>query len=832
MTLPAAPRPNPAFTPDLYDRLAQLTLDDKCELLTGKTHWRLYARPQIGLREVVLSDGPTGIRGEEVLADERSVSLPSPTAVAATWDRELARLAGSVHAAEAHRHGTDVILTPVVNLQRTPVAGRHFEYQSEDPLLSGDIACAVIDGIQGEGVGTCVKHFVANDSETLRTEYLARVGERALREVYLAPFERACRDAHAWSVMGSYNRLDDGVESAPAVAHHRLLTETLKDEWGYDGPVVSDWTATKTTVEPAVGGLDLVMPGPAGPWSAGQLKAAVEAGLVSEDHLNDKVLRILLLASRVGALAGYPAPVPARAVADEAALIRLVAARAVVVLANEDDALPVAAPAGVRTIALIGPNAVDTYVQGGGSALVNPQRTYTSAEAFAEAFPGAAIEVVAGTHARVRPLVAQSSRLGNPAGGAGIRVEVLGQDGTQLAETVWEAGDIFARDGLPDGAWTVRLTTDVAVPEPGEHWVGVAAPGAHRVVVAGGLVSESAGQMSPDQVFLRSQHRNVPFYGTTVAGGGTVRVEAEVQAFEGANWGNFVRAVIHHNPPEPGLAEAIAAAAERAKAVDLPVVIVGTNADVESEGWDRPDLELPGAQNELVEAVLAVRPDAVIVVNAGSPVILPWLDRARTVLWTWFPGQEGGRPVADVLVGRTEPSGRLPWTLPASYADVPVPNAVPVGEDLVVDYAEGIDVGYRGWLRLGRVPARPFGFGLGWTTWEYEAAGFCDAGGDDIGVEVTIRNTGGRRGRETVQVFLAVGDDQGDEPVRPVRWLAGFGAAEADPGESAGVRVTVPLRAFQVWDEALATWVVPGGTYRLLIGRDLDDIRCELTQTI
>jgi beta-glucosidase len=788
----------------------------------------LYARPQIGLREVVVSDGPTGIRGEEVIEDEHSISLPNPTAIAATWDRDLAVKAGSVHAEEAKRHGVDVILAPVVNIQRTPVGGRHFEAQSEDPLLSAEIGCAIIDGIQGEGIGVCVKHFIANDSETLRTEYLSRVSEQGLREVYMAPFEKACTSSGAWSIMASYNRLDDGVESAPAVAHHHLLTEILKDEWGYDGLVVSDWTATKTTVEPALGGLDLVMPGPAGPWSSGQLLKAVQDGLVSEEHIDDKVLRILLLASRVGALDGYEPATPAHAVADADDFIRTLAARAVVVLANKNDALPVPVPETIGSIALIGPNAVNTFVQGGGSALVNPERTYTAKEAFSLAFPNATVEVIEGTRARVNPPTAHADRLTNPVTDEpGIHVEALADDGTVLMETTWQDPDIFSKEPLPHETATVRLTTDIAIPEPGEHWVGAAMPGAHIVRVNDDLVSASDEKLTSDQVYLRSQHRNVPSYGKAVAGGGTARLQAEVQYYTGDNWSHFVRAVIQHIPPEPTSSELIKAAVERAKAVDLPVVIVGTNADVESEGWDRSNLDLPGEQDLLVEQILAVRPDAVIIVNAGAPVILPWLDRANTVLWTWFPGQEGGRPVADVLSGRTEPSGRLPWTLPGSYADVPVPDAIPVGEDLVVDYADGIDVGYRGWRRLGRTPARPFGFGLGWTTWEYADADVRQAPDGGATVAVTISNTGTRSGNEVVQVYLEA--PPSDTP-RPLRWLAGFANVEVAPGSHARAEITIARRAFEVWDEATHAWIVPSGTYRVLIGRNVEDIR--LTATI
>lgn len=824
----APPSPNPAFTEDLRARVAALGLAVKIELLTGRTPWRLHGAEAIGLRGLVVSDGPTGVRGTEEVAGEQSLSLPSPSAVAATWDPGLAAKAGSVHAAEARRHGIDVILAPVVNLQRTPVGGRHFEFQSEDPLLSGAIASAVIDGIQGGGVGVCLKHFVGNESETLRTEYLARIDERTLREVYLAPFEHAVRESAPWSVMASYNRVDDGVESAPAVAHHRLLTQILKDEWGFDGLVISDWTAARTTVEPALGGLDLVMPGPAGPWSRGQLLAAVEAGEVAEEFIDDKVLRILLLASKAGALAGYPEPVPVDLVeeADEDEFIRELAARTIVVLACDEGSLPVADPGAVRSIALIGPNAVEPFVQGGGSALVRPRRVHTAAEAFADAFPQASITLLAGAHSRPTPPVADPGRLLDTASGLpGVRLVALDAEGRELGTETFARADLFRKGGFPPGTTGLRLSTQLDLPEPGEHWVGLGAPGAHRVSIDGELVSTDGTDLTGGEVMLRSLHRHAPFFGRSVTGPATVLVDAEVQCFADDYWDTFARVIVHHLPPEPSPAEQIAEAVAAARSADLAVVVVGTNAQVESEGFDRTGLDLPGGQNDLVEAVLEARPDAVIVVNAGAPVVLPWLHRARTVLWAWFPGQEGGRGIADVLAGRTEPAGRLPWTLPASYADVPVPDAIPVGEDLVVDYAEGIDVGYRGWLRAGATPARPFGFGLGWTTWAYADPRLVQNSDDSVTVTLEVTNTGPRAGHETVQVYL---EGPAEGPTRPVRWLAGFAGVDAAAGETVPVSVTVGRRAFEVWDVAGQGWEIPPGGYRLLVGHDLADVRATL----
>ncbi len=821
--IPAAPAPSPSFTADLRARVAALPLEAKVELLTGRTPWKLYPAPQIGLDEVVVSDGPTGIRGTEEDEAHTSISLPSPSALAATWDPDLARRAGSVHAGEARRHGIDVILGPVVNLQRTPVGGRHFECQSEDPLLTGVMAGGIVDGIQAEGVAVCLKHFVANESETLRTEYLARVDERVLREVYLAPFEKLVRESRPWSVMASYNRLDDGVESAPAVAHHRLLTDLLKDEWGYDGLVISDWTAARSTVEPALGGLDLVMPGPAGPWSGGQLLTAVADGRVPEEFVDDKVLRLLLLASRVGKLDGYPEPLPAAEVTEPDRLIRHLAGRVVVVLSDTDGSLPVADPAAVGSIALIGPNAVEPFIQGGGSALVRPSSVVSAVDAFAEAFPAATITLSRGAHSRVTPPAALPGRVTDPVTGQpGAFVQFLDAAGAVVGERRGAEADIYWRRGMPGEATRMRVSADLVLDEPGEHWVGFGTPGAHRLWVDGELVSHDETELSGGDVLMRTLHHAPPFHGATVTGPGTARLEAEAQLYADPAWDSFARVVVHHLPPEPEPAELLAEAVDAARAADLVVVVVGTNDQVESEGFDRPDLDLPGEQDALVAAVLEARPDAVVVVNAGAPVLLPWLEQARTVLWAWFGGQEGLRGVADVLAGFTEPTGRLPWTLPARLSDVPVPHARPVGDDLVVDYAEGLDVGYRGWLRSGRTPARPFGFGLGWTTWSYGTPRTRVDEDGEVVVEVEVTNTGARPGRETVQVYL---EGPGAGPVRPVRWLAGFGQVECAPGATATARVTLQQRAFEVWDTASQGWTLPPGDYLVVVGRDVADER-------
>lgn len=800
--------------------VARCDLEAKVRLLTGMTAWRLHPDEALGLRSVVVSDGPVGVRGTGEKPGETSRLLPSPSALAATWDTGVARRVGSLLAAEARRHGVDVVLAPQLNLQRTPVAGRHFECYSEDPLLTSLIGSEVVAAMQEGGVGACVKHFVANDSETARTELVARVDERTLREVYLAPFEHAVRVAGVWNVMAAYNGVDDGTQSAPATEHGHLLRDVLKDEWGFDGVVVSDWLAARRTTEAAAGGLDLVMPGPGGPWEE-HLVAAVRAGEVDEIELDDKVRRILRLAVRVGAvraLAAEPTAPPA-----EEGLLRELAARATVVLRDEDRVLPLD-PTRLRRVALLGPNAHAAFVQGGGSAHVHPDAVVSPEEGLRSALPAADVVVLRGGDARRHAPdldvlgAVREPRTGEP----GLGVRVLDAGGRVLSEHVEPTWDGWLRD-LPEEAHEVHLDGLVRLEAAGEHWLGLGTVGIWSFEVDGERLRGGDRPAGPE-VVLDSSVNSPDAHGVRVqvAEPRDVVLSAELRVVHGEGYGTFVRGALRHRAPGPGVDEEIAEAVEAARAADLVVVVVGTNDEVESEGWDRTSLALPGRQDELVERVLDVAPDAVVVVNAGAPVLLPWLTRARTVLWTWFPGQECGDALADVLLGRTEPAGRLPWTLPASADDVPVPDAVPDAAG-VVAYTEGLHVGYRAWERSGATPAAPFGFGLGWTTWRYDDGHqVLAADADAVRLEVDVTNTGPRRGTETVQVYLEA--DPVDGLDRPVRWLAGFTTVSAGPGERVAVSVRLPRRTFEVWDVRRARWTTPPTRYRARVGRSVRDL--------
>jgi beta-glucosidase len=756
---------------DLERRVQELSLEQKVRLLTGADFWALHDEPAIGLRRIVTSDGPAGVRGE--LWDERepSANVPSPTLLAATWDEQRIERLGRLLAAEARRKGVDVVLAPMVNLHRTPYGGRHFESFSEDPLLTGRIGAAYVRGLQEEGVAATVKHFVANDSETERFTLEARVPERALRELYLAPFEAIVRDAGAWTVMAAYNAVN-----GPTMTESPMLQEILHDEWGWDGLVMSDWTAARSTEAAGNAALDLAMPGPDGPWGDA-LVEAVRDGRVSEAAIDAKVLRILRLAERVGAKEATPW-------SDEeiAAELRATAA-AGFVLAKNDGVLPLQ----TRRIAVVGPSAAVARTLGGGSATVFPPYTVSPLEGLAA---GLEVTHAPGVRAHTRIPTATQEMLPD-----GVHVRFLA--GEDEIGSEHRHGAAFTWLGtLPAGTTALELRATLKL-GPGEHVIGVTGAGHHRLTLDGEQLFDHHVELSEDgdlgEAVLRPPQHGVPvrIYGDTEL---LLRFEPEP---------GLPMAAVHINVEPPfGDAQAeLDRAVELAAEADVAVVVIGTNEEVECEGVDRDSLALPGRQDELVARVAAANPRTVVVVNAGAPVLLPWADDVAAILLAWFPGQEFGNALADVLTGAVEPGGRLPTTWPKTEDGLPSTQP----ENGVLGYDEGIFVGYRAYERDGRESLFPFGHGLGYTTWEYDSLELRDGH-----VFVRVRNTGERRGREVVQVYASKPDSAIE---RPPRWLAGFAIAEADPGEEVEVQVTIDPRAFQHWDGG---WQTEPGEFDLV----------------
>jgi beta-glucosidase len=795
-----------------------LDLEDSVRVLTGAGYWVTAAEAAIGLRPIVLSDGPVGVRGQR-WDEGASAALPSPTAWAATWDEPLIGRLGGLLAAEARRNQVDVVLGPTVNIQRSPLAGRHFEYLSEDPLLSGRIGVAYVRGLQAGGVAATAKHYVANDAETSRFTVDVRVGERALREVYLAPFERLVVDGGVWVVMAAYNRVN-GV----SMTDSPLLTDPLTAEWGFDGVVVSDWYATRSIEASALAGLGLVMPGPGGPWAEGLLDAVL-AGRVPPALVAGKVRRLLRLAARVGALAGAPRPparrppAPAASARDVAALLREAAAAAMVLVRNDSAVLPLDRGS-LHRVAVLGPNAAEPAIQGGGTAGVTPQYTVSPLDGLRAAL-GDAAEVVHAEGAYGEPGLSPVSgadltcpRCGRP----GLAVRYLRLDGHELRAEHRTTGQlIWFGDEIRRGT-TVEVSARFRARTAGAWRIGFAGVGAFTLTLGrdrvideevrlGGNTGFAASFLDPPQRFITR----------TMSEGEEVDI---VLVHRLAPELDFAKVVLGARAPRRPDDEELARAVDAARAADVAIVVVGTGERTETEGRDRVSLVLPGRQDQLVSAVAAVNPRTVVVVNSGAPVELPWREEVAAVVLTWFPGQEFGNALADVVFGEAEPGGRLPATWPARQQDVPVLGTQPVDGHL--DYAEGLHVGYRAWLRTDTPPAYPFGHGLGYTTWSYECldAPAAIAGGQDVPVRVRLRNTGGRAGKEVVQVYLSRSDSAID---RPALWLAGFCVVRAGPGAEVTAEVRLAARAFQHWSADGHAWRTEPGGYQLTAGRSVAD---------
>ncbi|WP_328668866.1 beta-glucosidase [Streptomyces sp. NBC_00328] len=785
--------------------LARLGLDAKARLLSGRNMWTLPALPEIGLKSLVMSDGPIGVRGVHWTADDPSVALPSPTALAATWDPDLARRAGVLLAQEARRKGVHVLLAPTVNLHRSPLGGRHFEAYSEDPLLTGAIGAGYVRGVQSGGVATTVKHFVANDAETDRFTVDNLVSERALRELYLAPFEAVVSSARPWGVMTAYNSVNGTTMSE----HRRLVNEVLRGEWGFDGFNVSDWMAARSTKAAIEGGLDVAMPGPRTVYGE-PLAAAVRAGEVAEATVDAAVRNVLRLAARVGALEGAePVVTEPPATVDGEALAREVARRGFVLVRNEG-ALPL--PEGHR-VALIGAAARDARVQGGGSATVFPARIVSPLDGLTAALPEGGPTYAVGADPAVELPVAD----------AGFELRAVCRDaaGEVIATASVPNGQIkWMGDDLPAGVTgdtlhSVELTGSLTPRESGPHTFGIKGLGAFTLTVDGTTYFDDVQSADRDDPFVTFFGAPVPHGRAELTAGEPVEVSlTHVVTVPGNAPLKAVGFSLAHQEPVRDADELIAEAVEAARAADTAVVVVATTDRVESEGFDREDLRLPGRQDELVRAVAAANPNTVVVVNSGSPVELPWRDEVAAVLLSWFPGQQGGAALADVLTGAHEPGGRLPTTW-GSLADAPVARVRPDGGEL--PYTEDVFIGYRAWEKAGRTPSYPFGHGLGYTDWTYESIEI-----EDLTVTVRVRNSGRRAGREVVQVYLAPAEPGTG---RPARALAGFAGVEAAPGESVEAVVELPRRAFEIWDTAADTWAFVKGLYEVQAGRSLLDRR-------
>jgi beta-glucosidase len=632
--------------------LQELTLEEKVALLAGASMWYTVPIERLGIPAIKVTDGPNGARGDGLFTGGvPAASFPVGIALAATWNTALVEEIGSALGEEAKTKGAHVLLAPTVNIHRTPINGRNFECYSEDPYLTAELAVAYIKGVQSQQIGATIKHYVGNDSEYQRNSISSEIGERALREIYLPPFKAAVRKAGVWALMSSYNKVN-GTHSSE---NRFLLHDILRDEWGWDGLVMSDWFGTKSTAESVNAGQDLEMPGPA-LWRGDKLLEAVRSGEVSEDSIDERAHNVLRLIERVGAFE-HPEIAEEQAISQPAhrALIRRAAGEAAVLLKN-NGVLPLAKD--VQTVAIIGPNAKTARIMGGGSAQIKAHYSISPFDGILSR-PGAPelrYEIGTTNHKILPTLEPNQLENGQVTveyfTSTDLSGEPAGVTQTSALDFLW-----FGR-GLPAGvdprSFSMRASGRFSVPEAGTYRFSVGCSGKARLSVDGVALVDNWTKAAPGSYMFGMGSGDA--YGDVALKAGerhSIQLEYTTEGFEmmcGVRVGVFLPL------PEDSIARAAALAAES----DVAVVFVGLNGEWESEGFDRPDMELTGQQNELVAAVAAVNPNTVVVVQTGSPITMPWLDQVAAVLQAWYPGQECGNAVADVLFGDVTPSGKLP----------------------------------------------------------------------------------------------------------------------------------------------------------------------------
>ncbi len=811
--------------------LKAMTIEEKVALLAGDSMWLSTAIERLKIPAFKMSDGPNGARGSGGLVggSVTSACLPAGVSLAATWNVELVRSVGELLAEEAKSKGANVLLAPTVNIHRTPLGGRSFECFSEDPYLTSRMAVSYITGVQSRGVGATVKHFVCNDSEFERNTISSEVDERTLREIYLPPFRAAVQEAKSWALMSSYNRVN-GIYAGDSGG---LLTEILKKEWGFDGIVISDWFGTKSTAEAVRAGLDLEMPGPT-VWRGAKLLEAVQAGKVPVEAIDDSARRILRIIERTGAN-GERLRERALDRPEHRAIARRAAAEGIVLLRNEGALLPLAAD-GLKSIAIIGPNAKTAQIMGGGSAQVNAHYAVSPYEGI-RAKLGDKVKIgyeIGCTNHKMLPHLDQESiRSGDDPGEHGFALSYYGsldlsgsvihRAHARLSEQVWMPDS--AQDGDLPEAFSAVLEGSFTPAESGRHAFGLTSAGTSRLLIDGKEVIDNWTRQTP---------------GDSYFGTGSAEATAEVELTAGKSYrisvqystkgATMMRGVrLGHLPPVAP--DAIARAASLASRSDVALVFVGLNGDWETEGRDRLDMDLVGQQAELVERVAAANPRTVIVLQTGSPVTMPWLDKVSAVLEAWFPGQECGNAIADVLFGAVNPAGRLPVTFPVRVEDNPSYTSYP-GENGRVRYGEGVFVGYRYYEKKAVAPLFSFGFGLSYTDFTYgklRLSAQSVSPDDKLSVSIDITNSGRREGQEVVQLYL---HDAKASVMRPLKELKAFSKVMLRPGESATVIATLDREAFAYWDDARHAWVAEEGEYTILVGSSSADIRAKAHVTL
>ncbi|KAJ4479221.1 glycoside hydrolase family 3 protein [Lentinula aciculospora] len=808
---------------NVEETLSKLSVAQKIKLLAGLGWWHTEPVEEQGIPSMRMSDGPNGVRGTRFFNGVPSSCFPSSTGLGASFDVDLAYKVGVALGEECRAKGCHILLGPTVNTQRSPLGGRSFESFAEDPTLNGLIAAAYINGVQSKGVSATIKHYVANDQEF--------ESERALREIYLKPFQLALKHSNPWALMSSYNRVN-GVHVSES---SWLLDDILRKEWGFKGLIMSDWIGVYSTAESIKAGVDLEMPGP-----TVMRGKAVERSLAAQklfiSDIDDRARKVLELLQKAYA-SGIPFNAPEEGIDTPKLrqLLRESAADSIVLLKNEKNILPLTSESKVKTIAVIGPNAKYAFSSGGGSARLLESYTVTPLQGIEAGAKELGLNVkftLGATTHKLNPLLdpyislLDGSGKGallefwneSPANGFATANSNLKDD---LEPPVWSCTTEVSNCVLLDGVASAYST--VFTPEEsGIYELSLTLAGSGNLFFENNLLIDLSTSPAPGDYFmgLGTAEVKTQVQGLKAGQGYKVEVRASNHAYVKQvpiipNWGGLRIGVVRVVKPEDALQEAI----DLAKSCD---------AEWESEGYDRPDLELPGLSNRLVSGVLKANPNTVVVNQSGSAVTFPWIDEASTALQAFYGGNELGNGIADVLFGKVNPSAKLSLTFPKRLEDVPSYSSYSKGQEHgKVLYNEGVFVGYRGYQVKNLAPMFPFGFGLSYSTFEYSSLKCSDISPEgNFTVSFTIKNTSKIYGREVAQIYVS--DNEASLP-RPQRELKGFKKVPLEAGESKSVEVSLDREALGFFDERRGEWVAEKGMFSILVGASSEDAKLKGT---
>ena len=787
---------------EVAELVDQLTLEEQVSLLAGADFWQTVAIERLGIPSIKVTDGPNGARGAGAFSSGvPAASFPVGISLASTWDVNTVAKVAQALADEAKTKGGRVLLAPTVNLHRSPLGGRNFESFSEDPWLAGMLGAAFVTALQREGIAATLKHFTGNESEFERMTIDSRIDERALRELYLRPFEIVVRKAKPWAVMAAYNKLNGTYASENA----RLLTAILRYEWGFDGLVMSDWTGTRSTAAALNAGLDLEMPGPT-VLRGEKLVEAARTGEASRSAISASASRILALVERVGAFRD-PSIAEERAVDDprHRALIRAAGAVGIVLLAN-DRLLPLRRD-GLKSIAVVGPNAETAQIMGGGSSQINAHYRISPVQGIR-----AAVDARVTVHASRG---CDNNRLLPPLKGQvtleyfvpeSFNGEPTRTETRENTDIMW-LGDVGP--GVDFSDFAVKMITEFEADRVDTYEVGVVSSGPIRVFVDGQLVIDNWDHWEAGGEYFGLASYEIRGSIDLEPGGPHQVVVENRTPLGGSEIGlKALRLGIGRLTSDDELDEAVKLAAN----ADVAIVCAGLSGEWDTEGMDRPHMDLPGRQNELVARVAAANPQTVVVLQTGGPVTMPWLHDVAAVLQAWYPGQECGNSIADVLFGAVNPSGRLPQTYPRLLNHNPTTLTYP-GERGVARYGEGIFAGYRYYDKSNVEPLFPFGHGLSYTDFEYGEISLnreSIAPGDELIATIDISNSGERHGAEVVQLYVR---DIESELTRPVKELKGFARLSLAAGECGTARFELDMRSWRtLTTRAMRGWQTPANS--------------------